>query len=43
MLHLDLLIPGAVSLKEKRRVVKSLKDRLRGRFNCSVAETAWHD
>jgi len=43
VLHLDLLIPGAMSLKEKRRVVKSLKDRLRGRFNCSVAETAWHD
>ena len=43
VLHLDLLIPGARSLKEKRRVLKSLKGRLRARFNCSVAETAWHD
>ncbi len=43
VLHLDLLIPGVASLKEKRRVVKSLKDRLRGRFNCAVAETDWHD
>lgn len=43
VLYLDLLIPGARSLKDKRRVLKSLKDRLRARFNCSVAETAWHD
>lgn len=27
------------SLKQKRSVVKSLKDRLHGRFNISVAET----
>ena len=26
------------SLKDKRRVVKSIKDRLRGKFNVSVAE-----
>lgn len=31
------------SLKEKRRLVKSLKERLRGRFNVSVAETDHHD
>ena len=31
------------SLKEKRRVVKSLKERLRSRFNLSVAETDHHD
>lgn len=31
------------SLKEKRRLVKSLKERLRGRFNLSVAETDHHD
>ena len=36
----DLEIPGCQSLKEKRRVVKSLKDRLHDRFNVSVAETA---
>ena len=31
------------SLKDKRRVVKSLRDRIRGRFNVSVAETAYQD
>lgn len=31
------------SLKAKRRVVKSLKERLRSRFNLSVAETAHQD
>ena len=36
----DLEIPGCQSLKEKRRVVKSLKDRLHDRFNVSVAETS---
>jgi uncharacterized protein YlxP (DUF503 family) len=37
-LTLKLAIFEAVSLKDKRRVVKSLKDRLRHRFNVSVAE-----
>jgi hypothetical protein len=35
---LRLAIFEAASLKDKRRVVKSLKDRLRSRFNVSVAE-----
>ena len=39
----ELEIYGAQSLKEKRSVVKSLKDRLHGRFNVSVAETAHQD
>lgn len=39
----ELEVVGARSLKEKRGVVKSLKDRLRNRFNVSVAETAHHD
>jgi len=36
-------IEGALSLKDKRMVVKSLKDKLKARFNLSVAETAEHD
>jgi uncharacterized protein len=36
-------ILGAQSLKEKRSVVKSLKDRLRDKFNVSVAETGHQD
>ena len=35
----DLQIPGCASLKEKRSVVKGLKDRLHARFNVSAAET----
>ena len=39
----ELEVFGCQSLKEKRQVVKSLKDRLHDRFNVSVAETAHHD
>ncbi len=35
---LELHIPGATSLKAKRQVIKSLTQRLRNRFNISVAE-----
>ena len=43
LLTLELLIPAADSLKAKRWVLKSLKDRLHSRFNVSVAEIAEHD
>lgn len=39
----QLSIPGCRSLKEKRSVVRSLRDRIRHRFNVSVAETAHQD
>ena len=39
----ELHLNGCSSLKDKRRVVKSLKDRLHSRFNVSVAETDHHD
>ncbi len=38
VLTLELHVEDSHSLKEKRHVVKSLKDRLRERFNVSVAE-----
>lgn len=38
-LVLEIRIEHAQSLKDKRQVVRSLKDRLRRRFNVSVAET----
>jgi uncharacterized protein len=38
VLTLELRIEDAHSLKDKRQVVRSLKDRLRERFNVSVAE-----
>ena len=36
-------IPGSSSLKEKRHVLRSLKDRLRNRLNVSVSEADHHD
>lgn len=39
----ELQIPGCHSLKEKRSVLKSIKDRLHNQFNVSVAETKHHD
>jgi uncharacterized protein YlxP (DUF503 family) len=38
VLTMELRIEHAHSLKEKRHVVKSLKDRLRNKFNVSVSE-----
>jgi uncharacterized protein YlxP (DUF503 family) len=38
VVRLELALPGNGCLKDKRRVVKSLVDRLRHRFNVSVAE-----
>jgi uncharacterized protein len=38
VLTLELRIDHAHSLKEKRHVVKGLKERLRNKFNVSVAE-----
>ena len=36
--HLDVIIPENHSLKGKRQVVKKIIDRVRNRFNISVAE-----
>ncbi len=38
-----LLIRDALTLKDKRRVLKSLKDIIRNRHNVSVAEVAAQD
>ena len=43
VLSIELLIPQSQSLKSKRRVLKSLKDRIRAGFNVSVAEIDGHD
>lgn len=39
----EIQIFDARSLKEKRKVVKGLKERLKSRFNLSVAETDYQD
>jgi uncharacterized protein YlxP (DUF503 family) len=38
VLQLELSIPDAMSLKDKRQVIKSIKDRLASGHNVSVAE-----
>lgn len=38
ILIMDLHIPESNSLKSKRHVIKSIKDRLRAKFNASIAE-----
>jgi uncharacterized protein YlxP (DUF503 family) len=43
LLTLEIYIPDSHSLKDKRQVLRSLKDRLRGRFNVAVAELEHHD
>lgn len=43
LLEMDLYLPECSSLKEKRGILKSLKDRVRSRFNVSVAETDSND
>ena len=42
-LRVRLLVREARSLKDKRQVVRSIKDRLRNRFNISVAEVEAED
>jgi len=42
-LEVNLLIGGAQSLKDKRMVLRSLKDRIRQKFNVAVAEVEDND
>jgi len=43
VLTLELRLEHSHSLKEKRHVVESLKDRLRHKFNVAVSEIDYHD
>jgi uncharacterized protein YlxP (DUF503 family) len=43
VLRLEFHLADSHSLKEKRAVLKSLKDRLRGKFNVAVAEVDMHE
>ena len=42
-LQVELLIPDCTSLKEKRMVLSSMKQRLKNKFNISVAELDHQD
>ncbi len=43
MLQFIIEMPGVDSIKEKRRIVKSLKDKLQYRYKLSVSEVDLHD
>ncbi len=42
LLSIELFLPGARSLKDKRMVLRRVKDRL-GKFNVAVSEVEHHD
>ena len=39
----DLHLPGSGSLKNKRYILKSLKDRIKKNFNVSISEIDYHN
>jgi uncharacterized protein len=41
--RVTLALPASHSLKEKRMVLRRVKDLVRGKFNVSIAEVAEHD
>lgn len=41
--RIELHIPGVNSLKGKRQIIKSIKERVRNRFNVSIAEVGEQD
>lgn len=43
ILTVEFFLPDSGSLKDKRQVVKSLKDRVNRRFNVSIAEVGDQD
>ena len=43
VLRLTLFLPENHSLKGKRQVLRSIKDRVRNKFNVSIAESDGHD
>ena len=42
-MKIDLLAKGVHSLKEKRRIVTSIKEKLRNKFNISIVESDYQD
>ncbi len=43
ILKIEIFLDNNRSLKEKRRILKSLKDKIRNRFNVSICEIAYHE
>lgn len=43
LLSIEIIIPYARSLKDRRSAVRKISDRIRSRFNASVAEVGFQD
>jgi uncharacterized protein len=43
VLEIEIIIPGCQSLKEKRMVLRSIKAKIKNKFDASVAETDYED
>jgi uncharacterized protein YlxP (DUF503 family) len=43
VLHVECGLPGTQSIKDKRRIVKGILDRVHHRFNVAAAEVAHQD
>jgi uncharacterized protein YlxP (DUF503 family) len=43
LLSLEIFLPFSQSLKDKRRVLKALRDRIQHNFNAAVAEVDFQD
>ncbi len=43
LLYIEIFLPVSSSLKDKRMVVKSLKDRVKNKFNVAIAEVEFLD
>ena len=43
MLHMIIYLPGISSLKEKRKIIVSLKDRIWNKYKLSIAEVGSND
>ena len=43
VLELDIILPGCQSLKDKRMVLRSIKAKIKSKFDASIAETDYQD
>lgn len=43
VISLDFLIPESQSLKTKRKVIKSIVDRIRAKYNASISEIGYQE
>lgn len=43
VLEIEIFIPYSNSIKEKRYIVKSIKDKVKSKYNVSIAELDYYD